>query len=70
MYGSGQAQVETVEMDPEVARGLGWEEGDLVEVGVVRQAIKGRSVSVTPATSDDWEVLVSPGKLFCLDGFR
>lgn len=62
MYGSGQAQVETVEMDPEVASGLGWKEGDLVEVGVVRQATKGRSVSVTPATSDDWEVLVSPGK--------
>jgi peroxin-1 len=51
--------VETIEMDPEVASGLGWREGDMVEVGIVRQAARGRSVSVTPATSDDWEVLVS-----------
>jgi peroxin-1 len=59
MYGSAGGKVETIEMDPEVASGLGWREGDMVEVGIVRQAARGRSVSVTPATSDDWEVLVS-----------
>lgn len=59
MYGSAGGKVETIEMDPEVASGLGWREGDMVEVGIVRQAVRGRSVSVTPATSDDWEVLVS-----------
>ncbi|KAJ9118613.1 hypothetical protein QFC22_003833 [Naganishia vaughanmartiniae] len=60
MYGNaqnGKGSTETIEMDPEVAAQLGWAEGDLVEIGLLPAASKARSVSVTPMTADDWEVL-------------
>ncbi|KAK8858426.1 hypothetical protein IAR55_002653 [Kwoniella newhampshirensis] len=49
--------VENVEVDPEVAMSLGWSEGMLVEISVIHNPTKARSVSVTPLTSDDWEIL-------------
>lgn len=49
--------LETVEIDPEVSRGLGWPEGSIVEVAIIHNPKRAKSVSVTPLTSDDWEVL-------------
>ncbi|WVF69277.1 hypothetical protein IAT40_004053 [Kwoniella sp. CBS 6097] len=48
---------ENFEIDPEVALSLGWPEGTLVEVSVIHNPVKAKSVSVTPLTSDDWEIL-------------
>ncbi|WVR06200.1 hypothetical protein IAU60_003230 [Kwoniella sp. DSM 27419] len=48
---------ESVELDPEVALGLGWVEGSLVEISIIHNPQRGTSVSVTPLTSDDWEIL-------------
>ncbi|WWD18315.1 hypothetical protein CI109_102765 [Kwoniella shandongensis] len=49
--------VENVEIDPEVAMSLGWSEGMIVEISVIHNPTKARSVSVTPLTPDDWEIL-------------
>ncbi|OCF31275.1 hypothetical protein I316_07061 [Kwoniella heveanensis BCC8398] len=49
--------VESIEIDPEVALSLGWMEGTLVEISVIHNPTKAKSVSVTPLTSDDWEIL-------------
>ena len=76
---------ETLEIDPEVAMSLGWNDGALVrplvlyalhplcnsvslvrvlintkvEIGLIHNPTKARSVSVTPVSEDDWEILVS-----------
>ncbi|WWC62371.1 uncharacterized protein I303_104967 [Kwoniella dejecticola CBS 10117] len=49
--------VESIELDPEVALSFGWPEGTLVEISIIHNPTKARSVSVTPLTSDDWEIL-------------
>ncbi|WRT67611.1 uncharacterized protein IL334_004583 [Kwoniella shivajii] len=49
--------LESIEIDPEVALSLGWTEGTLVEISVIHNPTKALSVSVTPLTSDDWEIL-------------
>ncbi|OXH34334.1 peroxin-1 [Cryptococcus neoformans] len=49
--------VESVEVDPEVAMSLGWNEGILVEIAVVHNPTVAKSVSVTPMSPDDWEIL-------------
>ncbi len=50
---------DTIELDPEVAMGLGWGEGAVLEIGTMHGVGKARSVSVTPVSADDWEVIVS-----------
>ncbi|KAK4686120.1 peroxin-1, partial [Tremellales sp. Uapishka_1] len=57
LAGFGGGDGETVEIDPEVALGLGWPEGTIVEISVIHQPVKAKSVTVTPLTSDDWEIL-------------
>ena len=71
----GGMEAETVEMDPEVAMGLHWAEGTIVcalqrtfsvrltsqvEISIIHSPVKAKSVSVTPLSSDDWEILVPP----------
>ncbi|WVQ96774.1 hypothetical protein IAU59_003881 [Kwoniella sp. CBS 9459] len=48
---------ESLEIDPEVALSLGWSENTLVEISVIHNPTRAKSVSVTPLTSDDWEIL-------------
>ncbi|WVO15893.1 hypothetical protein L204_103558 [Cryptococcus depauperatus] len=49
--------VENLEVDPEVAMSLGWAEGTVVEIAVIHNPTIAKSVSVTPLTPDDWEIL-------------
>ncbi|WWC70586.1 uncharacterized protein I206_104537 [Kwoniella pini CBS 10737] len=49
--------IESIELDPEVAISLGWSEGTLVEISIIHNPTKAKSISVTPLTSDDWEIL-------------
>ncbi|KAI9631847.1 putative peroxisome biosynthesis protein PAS1 [Dioszegia hungarica] len=53
----GGGEAETVEVDPEVAIALGWAEGTIVEISIIHNPVRAKSVSVTPLTSDDWEIL-------------
>lgn len=36
-----------------------WEADYQVEISIIRNPTKARSITVTPLTSDDWEILVS-----------
>ncbi|KAK6908369.1 hypothetical protein I203_102370 [Kwoniella mangroviensis CBS 8507] len=49
--------LESIEVDPEVAMSLGWPEGTLVEISIIHNPTRANSVSVTPLSSDDWEIL-------------
>ncbi|PIL32676.1 transporter [Ganoderma sinense ZZ0214-1] len=49
--------LETVEMDPQYADGLGFALGDVVEIGLLHDLPYATSVGTEPATSDDWEIL-------------
>lgn len=55
--GGLSGDVETLEIDPEVALGLGWAEGTVVEISIIHNPVKARNVTVTPVSSDDWEIL-------------
>ncbi|KAI0249217.1 P-loop containing nucleoside triphosphate hydrolase protein [Lactifluus subvellereus] len=48
---------ETVEIDPQYAEGLGFKEGDIVEVGLLHDLPTATSVATEPLTPDDWEIL-------------
>lgn len=74
LSGIGGSQLETIEVDPEVALNYGWAEGTIVsyfgrasqltpqlEISLIHNPTKARSVSVTPLSADDWEILVSFG---------
>ncbi|EIW73576.1 hypothetical protein TREMEDRAFT_67430 [Tremella mesenterica DSM 1558] len=54
--GDGEV-LETVEVDPEVAMQYGWMEGIVVEIGIIHDPTRANSISVTPLTPDDWEIL-------------
>ncbi|KAI1787498.1 AAA-domain-containing protein [Ganoderma leucocontextum] len=59
-FNSGDAAergLETVEMDPQYAEGLGFALGDVVEIGLLHDLAYATSVGTEPATSDDWEIL-------------
>lgn len=40
-----------------MALGLGWAEGTLVEISIIHNPVRARNVTVTPVSSDDWEIL-------------
>ncbi|OJT04218.1 Peroxisome biosynthesis protein PAS1 [Trametes pubescens] len=54
---AGDRGLETVEIDPQYAEGLGLALGDVVEIGLLHDLGYAKSVSTEPATSDDWEIL-------------
>ncbi|OCF73124.1 peroxin-1 [Kwoniella mangroviensis CBS 8886] len=49
--------LESIEVDPEVAMSLGWSENTLLEISIIHNPARATSVSVTPLSSDDWEIL-------------
>ncbi|WVQ65961.1 uncharacterized protein L199_004139 [Kwoniella botswanensis] len=49
--------LESIEVDPEVAMSLGWPESTLVEISIIHNPTRANSVSVSPLSSDDWEIL-------------
>ncbi|KAI0665466.1 AAA-domain-containing protein [Trametes maxima] len=53
----GDKGLETVEIDPQYAEGLGFALGDVVEIGLLHDLGYAKSVSTEPVTSDDWEIL-------------
>ncbi|KAI0280178.1 AAA-domain-containing protein [Russula aff. rugulosa BPL654] len=54
---SSDNSLETVEIDPQYAEGLGFKEGDVVEVGLLYDLPIAKSVATEPLTPDDWEIL-------------
>ncbi|OBZ72980.1 Peroxisome biosynthesis protein PAS1 [Grifola frondosa] len=54
---SGDRGLETIEMDPQFAEGLGFSLGDVVEIGLLHDLKFAKSVGTEPVTSDDWEIL-------------
>ncbi|KAF8070403.1 P-loop containing nucleoside triphosphate hydrolase protein [Lyophyllum atratum] len=49
--------LETIEIDPQYAQGLGLAQGDLVEIGLLHDLPLAKSVATEPLTSDDWEII-------------
>ncbi|CAK5281813.1 unnamed protein product [Mycena citricolor] len=49
--------LETVEIDPQYALGLGIKQNDIVEIGLVHDLSMATSVATEPLTSDDWEII-------------
>ncbi|KAG6920030.1 hypothetical protein DXG01_010098 [Tephrocybe rancida] len=49
--------LETIEIDPQFAQGLGLSQGDLVEIGLLHDLPLAQSVATEPLTSDDWEII-------------
>ncbi|KAK7473010.1 Peroxisome biosynthesis protein pex1 [Stygiomarasmius scandens] len=48
---------ETIEIDPQYAQGLGFSQGDVVEIGLLHDMPVAKSVGTEPLTSDDWEII-------------
>ncbi|THU89378.1 AAA-domain-containing protein [Dendrothele bispora CBS 962.96] len=48
---------ETIEIDPQYAQGLGFSQGDVVEIGLLHDMHIAKSVGTEPLTSDDWEII-------------
>ncbi|KAI0032780.1 AAA-domain-containing protein [Vararia minispora EC-137] len=55
--GRGEGAMETVEMDPQFATGLGLAIGDVVEIGLAHDLPHAKTVMAEPLTPDDWEIL-------------
>ncbi|KAH9939712.1 AAA-domain-containing protein [Epithele typhae] len=49
--------METIEIDPQYAQGLGFALGDVVEIGLLHDLPYAKSVATEPVTADDWEIL-------------
>ncbi|KIK98366.1 hypothetical protein PAXRUDRAFT_692364 [Paxillus rubicundulus Ve08.2h10] len=49
--------LETIEVDPQYAQGLGFAEGDIVEIGLLHDLPYASSVGTEPVSSDDWEIV-------------
>ncbi|THH28835.1 hypothetical protein EUX98_g5355 [Antrodiella citrinella] len=54
---SADKGLETIEIDPQFAGGLGFSEGDVVEIGLLYDLGYATTVATEPLTSDDWEIL-------------
>ncbi|KAI0819707.1 AAA-domain-containing protein [Trametes gibbosa] len=54
---AGDKGLETIEIDPQFAEGLGFALGDVVEIGLLYDLGYAKSVATEPVTSDDWEIL-------------
>ncbi|KAG1750462.1 P-loop containing nucleoside triphosphate hydrolase protein [Suillus paluster] len=54
---AGARGIETLEIDPQYAAGLGFKEGDLVELGLLYDLPYAKTVSTEPLSADDWDVV-------------
>jgi len=54
---SSDRGLETIEIDPQYAEGLGLIMGDIVEIGLLQDLSFAKSVATEPITSDDWEII-------------
>ncbi|KAG6879138.1 hypothetical protein C0992_004955 [Termitomyces sp. T32_za158] len=54
---NSEKALETVEIDPQYAQGLGLSQGDLVEIGLLHDLPLAKSVGTEPLTSDDWDII-------------
>ncbi|KAF5386195.1 hypothetical protein D9615_002287 [Tricholomella constricta] len=54
---SAEKGLETIEIDPQYAQGLGLTQGDWVEIGLLHDLHWAKSVATEPLTSDDWEII-------------
>ncbi|TFK74567.1 AAA-domain-containing protein [Pluteus cervinus] len=54
---SEERGLETIEIDPQYGQGLGFEEGDIVEIGLLHDLRIANSVGTEPLTTDDWEII-------------
>ncbi|KAG6885001.1 hypothetical protein C0993_006652 [Termitomyces sp. T159_Od127] len=54
---NAEKTLETVEIDPQYAQGLGLSQGDLVEIGLLHDLPLAKSVATEPLTSDDWDII-------------
>ncbi|KAG8215478.1 P-loop containing nucleoside triphosphate hydrolase protein [Butyriboletus roseoflavus] len=52
-----ESTFETIEIDPQYAQGLGFAEGDVVEIGLLYDLPFASSVGTEPLTADDWEII-------------
>ncbi|EGO02902.1 hypothetical protein SERLA73DRAFT_102940 [Serpula lacrymans var. lacrymans S7.3] len=48
---------ETIEIDPQYSQGLGFAQGDVVEIGLLHDLPLASTVATEPLTSDDWEII-------------
>lgn len=49
--------METIEIDPQFASGLGFSQGDIVEIGLLHDLGHASTVEAEALTADDWEIL-------------
>ncbi|KAG2125764.1 P-loop containing nucleoside triphosphate hydrolase protein [Suillus clintonianus] len=54
---AGERGIETLEIDPQYASGLGFKEGDVVELGLLYDLPYAKTVSTEPLSADDWDVV-------------
>ncbi|KAG2056526.1 AAA-domain-containing protein [Suillus hirtellus] len=54
---AGERGIETLEIDPQYAAGLGFKEGDVVELGLLYDLPYAKTVSTEPLSADDWDVV-------------
>lgn len=52
---------DTIEVDPELCTSLRWPEGSQVELQLLTRPVRAVSVSVSPCSADDWELVSSGG---------
>ncbi|KAI6138774.1 P-loop containing nucleoside triphosphate hydrolase protein [Pisolithus tinctorius] len=56
-FNSTDSALETVEIDPQFATSLGFNQGDVVEIGLLHDLPYASSVSTEPITPDDWDIV-------------
>lgn len=54
---AGERGIETLEIDPQYAAGLGFKEGDVVELGLLYDLPYAKTVSTEPLSADDWDIV-------------
>ncbi|KAG1809269.1 P-loop containing nucleoside triphosphate hydrolase protein [Suillus variegatus] len=54
---AGERGIETLEIDPQYAAGLGFKEGDVLELGLLYDLPYAKTVSTEPLSADDWDVV-------------
>ncbi|KAG0694266.1 P-loop containing nucleoside triphosphate hydrolase protein [Suillus ampliporus] len=53
----GERGIETLEIDPQYAAGLGFKQGDVLELGLLYDLPYAKTVSTEPLSADDWDIV-------------